>query len=241
MTLECIAPDEISTGDLLAYIDDDIPAYISQHIRNCPFCTQEVADLEKMQQLFAKTLFRESCPELDFLLQYQAGLLNKAEKRGLKQHLQTCPHCQEEIAQIEAVTFAIPAKPSTLEQLREKGRQIIQAVLMPPPPQPALALRGNQEHSLFYEADGYQIIIAKKPPLVAAAKVWQIEGQINRQDDPLAQLEGVASLQQNDEPVYQDSLDEFGYFVMENVNPGSYNLQIDLTSTQIIIQEFVVL
>jgi hypothetical protein len=71
--------------------------------------------------------------------------------------------------------------------------------------------------------------------------VSHIEGQNPPQDDPSAQLDGVASLQQPEEPVYQDSLDEFGYFVMENENPGSYNLQIDLTSTQIIIQEFVVL
>jgi len=242
MTLECIAPNEIAPDDLLAYIDGDVSARVSQHISNCPFCSQEVADLKAMQTLFDQILFRESCPELDLLLAYQARLISKAEQRGIKQHLQTCPHCQAEMAQLEAVTFSIPTavRASALEQLKEKGRQIIHAVLMPPPPQPAMALRGNQEQSLFYEADGYRIIIAKKPPIVAAAKVWQIEGQINRQDDPLAQLEGVATLQQNNEPAYQDNLDEFGYFVMENVSPGSYDLQIDLISAQIIIENFAV-
>ena len=47
----CIAPAEIQEGDLLAYLEGDETMAIVSHIARCRFCQQELAELERMQDL----------------------------------------------------------------------------------------------------------------------------------------------------------------------------------------------
>ncbi len=241
MKRECIAPTDIEEGDLTAYLAGNASPLVNQHIAQCDFCQAEAASLKEMDTLFSAALYRQSCPEADDLLQYQAGFLSHQEKKTVQQHLASCPHCQAELAQIESISLEDAPQPiSPLNTLKGVGQKIIEAILLPTPSQPTFALRGHQAQSFIYEAEGYQIIIAKKPPIVPAAKQWQVEGQISLPTDPMTEFEGNASLLQNGQSTQEDIVDDFGYFAMESVSVGTYTLAIQLPSTHIHIKDFTI-
>src|SRR5688500_12617448 len=99
---ECVAPDKIKEGDLLAFLEGEAPAAVQAHVARCLHCRNEVTVLQQMNTLFAAALGdeRANCPETDELLQYQAGLLNQARQQRVQVHLKTCDYCQDELAEL---------------------------------------------------------------------------------------------------------------------------------------------
>ncbi|MCI0399407.1 MAG: hypothetical protein L0322_31345 [Chloroflexi bacterium] len=241
--VECIAPEEIQEGDLLAYVEGEASPAVAAHVARCHFCATEVAGLRRVSSLFAGALYRTGCPETDELLYYQAGLLAGADRQRVQQHIQSCPYCQEELQQLAAE----PPQPalshpgsSWLQSLQEGGKEILQALLLPVQPRPALALRGDsRQQDAVYQAGSYQVTLAKVPPL-AGENVWQVEGQVVSQAGAALQPGGQVILERNDEPVANDVVDEFGYFSLENVGPGAYTLTIDLTSSLVSLADFTI-
>jgi anti-sigma factor RsiW len=233
MNKTCIAPNDIREGDLVAYLEGAASPAVIGHIARCPACAAEAAALREIDLLFTAVHARPECPDLDDLLQYQAGLLTRAEQRRIKRHVVSCEACQAELA---ALTISEPG-PLPADRLRQTGRAILRALLAPASATPTFAVRGDERRWLEYRAGGYRIILGLVPPL-AAEQIWQIEGQLLREDEALPALDGAAvQLLRDDAVVARDTVDDFGYFALERLAPGLYAIQVDLDQTSILIED----
>ncbi len=233
MNKTCIAPKDIREGDLVAYLEGAASPAVIGHIVRCPACATEAAALREVDLLFTAAHERPECPELDDLLQYQAGLLTRAEQRRIKRHIVSCEACQAELA-----ALAIPEPgPVLADRLRQTGRVILRALLAPASAAPALAVRGDGRRWFKYQAGGYRLILGLVPPL-AAEQIWQIEGQLLREDQALPAPNGAAvQLLRDDTVAARDIVDDFGYFALERLAPGRYAIQVDLDQTSILIED----
>lgn len=229
---------ELQEGDLLAYLEGSADPDVAARIAQSPNLATAAADLRAIDTLMSSALQRDSCPELDELLLYQAGLLSQVEEQSIKRHITGCDACQHELAQLADPTSA-PSAPPIQERVVQAGKRLLTALLRPTAPQPALALRGDQQRQYAYQAGDYQILVALIPPVVAE-NIWQIEGQISGQDDSLPLRDAVALLMRQNSIVARDVVDEFGFFALEQIGPGSYTLQLELPTDSILIENVTV-
>ncbi len=248
----CIAPTEIQSGDLLAYVDGAASAQVADHLGRCAACRADAAALAALDVELGAVLFRITCPPTEDLLAYQVNLLGTGEHAQIRLHLHTCLHCQAEVAELAAVPLV--AKTESLPaRLMGAGKRLLDAVLLMPVAQPALQRRGHELNSLVYQAGPFQIILAKVPPVVAE-NIWQIEGQLLDAQGPgesndLAELLNrgeihVTLLRENPAPtstptpVAQDRVDDLGFFLLEGVESGTFVLQIDTPTATIRLADF---
>lgn len=238
----CIAPHEIQEGDLLAYLDDAASSEVTEHIARCPACATEAIELQTVRALMTSALYRDGCPSPDTLLQYQNGLLSRSEQRQVKDHIVTCAECRRELAELSVtVTFLATETGETLiERLKESGRELLQATMLPPSPKFAPTFRGAAQWQRAYQAGTYQIIIGIVPP-VATEKTRQIEGQVLPQENVLAaQIEGEVQLIQEGKMSASDTVDELGFFALEDIPLGRYTLELELPEVTVLIEDFSV-
>ncbi len=225
---------DIQEGDLLAYLEGVAPPEVAARIAASPALSAAAAELRLLDTLMGSALQRSTCPELDDLLLYQAGLMTGVSQQQLARHIQGCPDCRHELAQL-----ATPAAPPLPERLAAAGRRLLDALRVSAPPQPALALRGNAHQQLEYQAGDYHLLLAIIPP-VAGEDIWQIEGQISHADAPAALPEATVQALRADNLVAQDSVDEFGFFALDQLPAGSYTLQIDLPEERVMVADVII-
>lgn len=236
--LICMAPQEIQNGDLLAYLAGDASALMDEHLDRCPTHRQEAAELFAVDGMLDAALFRAGCPAPDDLLLYQAGFLSAAEADQIRAHLQACADCRAEMGELMAVQAPAQEGTPLHERLVQAGKQALRAILISSPAQPAgLAVRGAASPQRQYRAGDYQILLSVVPP-IAAENRWQIEGQVLEQGLPLSGRPGdsVQLLTRVGDAIAHDVVDDFGYFVMDDVSSGRYQLHIDLFGAQIFIE-----
>lgn len=235
MGLQCLNPATLQDGDLLAFLDGAAPAYVGAHIAACGACQETLTHLQEMELLFDAALFRHACPSGEELLGYQMALLPRQEHTTIQRHLKQCAHCQEEVVGFDEIA---PSPPPFLARLKEKGKQILSGMQLSFPKQPAFALMGDEQQQRLYQAQSYQITVALDSP-VAATNLWQLEGQLVNEEDPLMDFKGHVSLRAGDVEIARDQIDEFGYFELENITPGQYDLLIELPDLILSIESSV--
>ncbi len=100
--------------------------------------------LDNLEATLRTVLYRQDCPEVMVLGEYQLGLLAEVEAAHLAAHLERCPHCQAELARLadflaEDASLAAPAAPGEetswqqgegfrWRQFKETGQLVIQIV-----------------------------------------------------------------------------------------------------------------
>ena len=246
----CIAPDQIREGDLLAFLDGDAPAQVADHLDRCPACRTDLAQLADTSAFLGGALFRMACPPTEDLLAYQTNLLGRGDTAQIDLHVQGCPYCQAELAELAAVPLPAPAPTRLADRLRHAGRRLIDAVRVTPAAQPVLQLRGDEQTSQIYQAGDFQIILAKVPPMVAE-DIWQIEGQLMAESDAAqAHLEEPDALRavlrptgagdEAAESVAEDVVDDLGFFLLEGLTSGTYVLEITTPDAVLRIEDFTI-
>lgn len=238
MNAVCIAPNEIQEGDLLAYLDGAAPPGVAAHLARCAFCAAEAAGLAALDATLLAAHVRVACPAPDELLRYQAGLLSRAARRRLKQHLTTCAACQADLARL-ALPLLARAPVSVVERLRQAGATIM-AALQPPALQPALAVRGEEAPLRQFSAAPYQVQLRVIAPALAGES-WRVEGQLSLSSgDLLPPAARQADLALADVLSSSDRIDDFGFFAFDNVLPGAYFLHLTLPDANLLIESFEV-
>lgn len=238
-TEQCKAPKELREGDLIAYLEGAAPPCVMEHLAHCPAHQLEVAELQAIDSLLQAALFRIDCPLPEELLQYHAGLLVEPERRRVEQHLKSCAACREELGELQAAAGSESWAGSTLiEFLERAGRQVLRAVLVKSSAvQPALAIRGSESRQLEFQTDGYQLLLSLVSP-VAAENRWLIEGQVLTRGSPVVGGAGdIVQLLATDRVVASDRVDEFGFFVLDEIGSGHYTLHIQVGATHIVIED----
>ncbi len=194
--------------------------------------------MDHIDQAMTAQLYRITCPPSAQLGEYHLQMLPAAEATAVAQHLRTCPHCAQELVQLQ--TYLHELAPELTYTLREKV-QIWIAQRLPsglaggPGLAPAMALRGEVEEPLMFEAGDYQL-------------------NLEIQDDPanpghkailglvvgVAELAFQAQLWQNGRRLQETAVDELGNFVFDSVPPGTYDLILSRLTAEIHVQAFTI-
>ncbi|MGQ9626948.1 MAG: hypothetical protein ACUVV0_08610 [Anaerolineae bacterium] len=124
---------------LIAYLDGEADEETRQHVRACPHCARQVKEYARLQKGLSFALFRRDCPPSQKLGEFHLGLLSMEEERSIAIHLERCPHCRQELTELDAFLFeeTAPVKEekgplATLHRyvmrckLLERGRVVVQ-------------------------------------------------------------------------------------------------------------------
>jgi anti-sigma factor RsiW len=101
--MECIAPDEITDEQLIAYIDGEADSATREHVCRCPYCAKRAHDYDLDQQALRALLYRADCPDAQTLGEYYlgVGLLSPADRAVIEAHLQECSLCAGDLAKLK--------------------------------------------------------------------------------------------------------------------------------------------
>lgn len=101
--MKCIAPDEITDEQLIAYVDGEADGATRKHIRRCPHCAKRAHDYDLDQQALRALLYRVECPDAQALGEYYLGfgLLSAADRAIIGEHLKECSLCAADLARLK--------------------------------------------------------------------------------------------------------------------------------------------
>ncbi len=99
--MTCIAPDEITGEQLLAFVDGEADGATLDHVRRCPHCAERARACAAIQQLLRAIFYRANCPEAHALGEYHLGLLSSTEQVAIEDHLKGCFLCAADLARLK--------------------------------------------------------------------------------------------------------------------------------------------
>lgn len=194
--------------------------------------------MKNIEKRLAAQLYRVTCPTADQLGEYHLHMMTGSEAATIKQHLNDCPHCRAELAQLQ--TYLVDLTPDVEHSLSQRVRIWI-ARLIPNGTmgggtlQPALALRGQDDGPLMYEAGDAQLSLEVQddPERVGAKTILGLLIGVET-------VETAAHLWQEAQKVARVPVDEFGNFVFAGLAPGTYELIVSGPDFEIHLQELTV-
>ena len=194
--------------------------------------------MEHIDQALTAKLYRVTCPSAEELGEYHLQMLPGERATAVAQHLRTCPHCVQELTQLE--TYLRELAPELTYTLRERV-QIWIAQRLPsdltgqPGFAPALALRGEVEEPLMYEAGDYQLNLEiQEDPAQSGRKA--ILGLLLGAEE----VDFAAQLWQNGRRLQTTTVDDLGNFVFAAVPSGTYDLILSRLTAEIHVPAFTV-
>lgn len=184
-------------------------------------------------------LYRITCPDSAALGNYHLGLLPDEAAASIAKHVAICPHCTQEIAQLEAflVETAVSLQPTTTERIKVWIAQRLPTggASWGQLGAPAFATRGGNAGPLMYEAGDAQL-------------------SLEVQDDPehpgrksilglvlgIATSDAEAKLLRGNLPETAVSLDDGGNFTFTNLAVGAYQLIVSGPEIEIHVPELTI-
>lgn len=237
--MACAYPPELSEAELLAYLDSEADNQVTAHVEQCPHCRQRGQRLADLQGRLTAALYRVTCPSPLELGEYHLGVLPRERMAAVSRHLEGCPHCSREVAQLQAYLGELAAdlefspreriKVWVAELIRgEGGRDRPPALVLAPA---AMGLRGEERGPRLYQAGEAQIAI-------------EIQDDVQQpgRKTVLALVTGVAThslvghLWQAGQRVAEVPVDELGNLIIAGLVPASYDLILSGPGTEIHIQ-----
>jgi hypothetical protein len=180
-----------------------------------------------LQSRLTAELYRIQCPSPLELGEYQLGVLARDQEVALAMHLEECPHCSREMAQLKDYLGELSAdlELSPVERIRVWVAELISGggrVDRPGVPTlaPAMAgLRGEEDGPRIYQAGDVQIVLESQDDAVQRDRKTLLALITGLQPENL-----VAHLLRGGERVAEAAVDEMGNLVIGNLAPGSYEL-----------------
>jgi hypothetical protein len=177
--------------------------------------------------------------------------LNGDQQAHISEHLKECPHCTREynlLEQLSRETLPARSPPQTNGKsahahngvLPGRLRQIA-AQLLTPPANPLVgaygALRGPSHASQYaYHAENLQLTLGVQR-VVSRADRRVIHGALELDDELYNVLTGAtAYLSHNETLIRTAELDELGNFVLDDLDPGTYQLALRLPDREVIVE-----
>jgi hypothetical protein len=194
--------------------------------------------MDQLDKQLAAHLYRLTCPASEELGEYHLQMLPAAQAEAIGNHLPTCPHCRQELVQLQS--FLADLAPEISYTWRERAqiwiaRQIPRVSAAQPQSAPALALRGDSDEPLMYEAGDYQLVVEiQDDPARSGRK--SILGLVIGPED----VAFHAQLWQDGVRIQETTLDELGNFVFAEVPPGAYDLILSRLTAEIHLQSLTV-
>jgi len=242
--MDCIAPDEISEEQLVAYADGEADDTTLDHVRRCRYCAERGRILASEQAALRALFQRAECPDAHTLGEFHLGFLSSAEQAAIQDHLQACSKCSAELDTLNRFLREAPAVP-TLPQIPPKLKRLV-AQLAPQASglgtqQPTLAFRGAAAHPLdFYQAEDIRVVVGLEADGLRAGRKMLL-GFTARQGQPLESLSGAyVQLSHRGETLALEQVDTLGNFVFSDLSSGEYELMLVTDKEQVVIETIVI-
>lgn len=246
----CVRSTKLSDSELLTYLAGDADPSITAHLAECPLCQQRAAVLAAQEKQLHAALYRVDCPTPLTLGEYQIGFLSAAETRAVTRHLQTCPHCRQEMQTLTDYLTAVAPdlEVEPVQPLWARSRMVVARLVEELPTVGALnglsiggvlataGLRGEAGNQLVYAVDELQVIIDVQTDLEHPAQRMLL-GLLLGLATPQTL---TAYLWRADQPVATALVDELGNFILSALVPGSYDLILSDDKTEVHIQSLVI-
>ncbi len=238
----CVNKPQLDDIELLMSLDGGASPEVEMHLSRCPLCSQRAAELAQTQRLASARLFRAACPPALELGEFQMDLLPAGRAAAVQRHVDICPHCAGELAQVASFMGApdpyLQAAPwSALHQqvnvLIARLASALQPVRLLGQPPFALAqagLRGDGAEPLRYEAGAVQVILNVQSDDPRTERRL-LDGLVLGLDAALQ-----ATLWRAEQQVAAAPVDELGNFTVGNLAPGQYELILTGEQDEVHIQ-----
>ena len=194
--------------------------------------------MDHIENKLAAQLYRLTCPSPEDLGEFHLQMLPPQKAVAIAQHLPACPHCAQELTQLQHYLneLAPEISYSFREQVKIWIAQRLPSFSSPGPGgAPTLAFRGQTDEPLMYEAGEYQLNIEiQDDPAKPGHKT--ILGLLIGADELSFQVQ----LWQNGRHLQTTAIDELGNFSFTAVFPGIYDLILNRLTTEIHVQAFTV-
>lgn len=243
--MTCISLPPLEETELLTYLDDEADPHVVDHVERCSHCHERAENLARLQNRLTAQLFRVTCPLPEELGEYHFELLPNERSAGVAQHLEHCPHCRQELAQLESFLADVPAPMPELGRLarvRERVEVLIARLLeggmgagpdLAPVP---AGIRGDEAGPLIYQAGDVEVTLEIQEDAEQPDRKT-ILGLITGLED-FGDLE--IHVWQADEPLTTTDVDELGNFILPNLAPDTYDLIVSGPEIEIHIQNLEV-
>lgn len=181
--------------------------------------------------------YRITCPDSATLGNYHLGLLSDEVAAPIVDHLAICPHCTQEIAQLEAflAETAVSLQPSTKERIKVWVAKRLPSSGSPRDAlgTPAFALRGGDTGPMMFEAGDAQLSLEVQEDPEHPGRKSILGLVLGIETDDVR-----ATLFQGDVVITAVSLDDLGNFTIANVQAGQYALILTGSDIEIHIPTF---
>lgn len=242
--MPCVAPPELSDGDLTAFIDGEADVGVVSHMARCPHCRARADELGALQARYTVALLRSTCPSPQELGEYNLGLLPRDRFASVRNHVSGCVRCADELEQLGQflAELAPDLDRDPIRQIKVIVAELVRGArdgfLSSPGPSLAPALsgvRGANAGTRTYRAGD----------LVVAIDISQVESR-PQGFDILGLLTGSGyehmrvRLLKSGEAVATSEVDELGSFSFWGLGAGTYDLILAATDIEIRIPDLEV-
>ncbi len=241
--MPCESPPELDDRRLMAYLDGEADPQVLAHLQRCSFCREKAKRLARVQGQLTARLYRAACPPSEQVGEYHLGLLDAGRAAVIATHLEECPLCRRELAQLRGFLgeLAPQAQFGARERLQIWIAQLVRKVDEAfPLPAPSLApayasVRGVEGAPALYRAGEAQVTLEVQEDALAPGRRAL-----------LGLVTGIGAgawevhLWHAEERLASTAVDELGNFVLGGVMPGGYELILGGPGAEIHIQDLVV-
>ena len=259
---QCLRPLAPTDEELLRHALDgeNLSVAAKEHLEQCTFCQQRLADYTSTNDLILSRLYRSQCPDATRLSHYCIGALSINEARSVASHLEFCPLCTNEVAETRLLLATFEPFPKEHSPAPSAASHII-ASPVPWQPQP-LTWNGSdyKREQLWprqYQADMISISLHvardKQGPILLLGLLsstnrtehvelltgTKVELYLAHDASPFSVKEYLPDFgsSHTQGPLLSTQVDALGHIVFKSVPPGLYLMIIYLPETEVVIEE----
>jgi hypothetical protein len=208
---------QISDASLLKYLDGEANSAEAQTIDASEEMLQRSQQLASEQKMWQSALYRVQCPSSITLGEFNLQLLSHAEKRTVEAHVDTCPLCTGELAEMKS--FMGETAQNKLKEILESGKRIVAELLETPIGEAAMQTRGAGLGTRIYIAGGLQFSLSAQPD-PSDEKLKSIIGLATGEEADRM----VAHLVHEGNSIQISEVDELGNFRFGGLDQGVFDV-----------------
>ncbi len=224
----------IRVEDLLAFLDGEADARISEHIAGCARCQSDLAPYRALDARLRIGLFRSDCPSTLELGELALQLADPLPATRLRAHLAECPHCGAEYRELAAVAAGDP-----LAELRPAAgalRRLVARLITPPALGAAVAVRGSSAPAeSSFQAEDVTISLAVVPG-ERRSRGAMIVGLVTSDLDEVVAPGTLVRAFAADATAHESETDDLGNFTLVDLADGVYSIELQQRDRIIVVE-----
>jgi hypothetical protein len=219
----CTTPPELNESQMIAFVDGDAATNVREHLAQCPFCMDRAQDLARLSAGLRARLYRLDCPTTEDLGDLRLSAIATEQRAALESHLEHCPHCRHELAQLDNYLDSLSAElePGIADRVRVLIARLVRGGGGPILGLAPVGVRGDGDDSLIYEAGKTQLAIEILPSAGSPGRS-DLLGLVSGGD----MTSMTILLLRAGQVIAAADVDSAGNFVLSDLDAGAYELTL---------------